>query len=108
MEHSSDMKTYYFAANTEKIARIEYNKEFSRIEKMSNEQLVQYLKNAQYNEITLRKMTRPALLRLARDKYFNINQPIKNNQRPMMADLHFNPQYNQNQLLAMNTMQKTR
>ncbi|MDW2958362.1 MAG: hypothetical protein R8M37_00950 [Alphaproteobacteria bacterium] len=104
---SYDM-TFVFAANTEKIARIEYNKEFSRIEKMSNEQLVQYLKNAQYSEITLRKMTRPALLRLARDKYFNINQPIKNNQRPMLADLHFNPQYNQNQLLAMNTMQKTR
>ena len=100
--------TFVFAANTKKIARVEYGKELARIEKMSNEQLVQYLKGGQYNEIKLRKMARPTLLRLARDKYFKINQPVPTNTRPTGEELCFNPQHGSKQLLAMNMMQKTR
>ena len=100
--------TFVFAANTEKIARIEYTKEFSRIEKMSDNQLRQFLKGSQYDENTLNKLSRPALLRLARDKYFNINQPTRVNAAPIRAQLHFNPSYGPKQLLAMNMSQKTR
>ena len=107
MFKSYDM-TFVFAANIENIARVEYGKEFSRIEKMSNEQLVKYLKGGRYNETTLRKMARPALLRLARDKYFKINQPVPTNIRPTGEELCFNPQHGPQQLLAMNMMQKTR
>lgn len=104
---SYDM-TFVFAANTEKIARVEYGKEFSRIEKMSNEQLIQYLKDGQHSENSLYRMARPMLLRLARDKYFKINQPVKNSTHPANKELCIKPQHGPQQLLAMNMMQKTR
>ena len=99
--------TFVFAANTEKIARVEYGKELARIEKMSNDQLVQFLKDGQHNESALRKLSRPALLRLARDKYFKFGQPTKGKNVPANKQLCFNSQHDPKQLLAINAMQNT-
>ncbi len=101
--------SFVFAANIEKIARVEYSKEFARIENMTNSQLIEYVAGGRYNTEMLRKFSRPALLRLARDKYFKINDgEIKDNVSPSREKIRINPSRAPHQLLAMNAIQKNR
>lgn len=60
-----------FAADTREIARAEYAKEWSRIETMSREELIEYLaQDKSRNRTDLQLLTRPMLLQMARSAYF--------------------------------------
>lgn len=59
-----------FAADTRKIARIEYGRELERIESMDNSQLVRFLSGGKVSENVLRSYPRQTLIRMARNKYF--------------------------------------
>lgn len=73
-----------FAADTKKIAAAEYAKEWSKIENMTNEELVVYLTDTNTRAADLRLCSRAALLRLARDKYFKC-RTIPNFSEPAIA-----------------------
>ncbi|MBQ8294173.1 MAG: hypothetical protein IJX89_02190 [Alphaproteobacteria bacterium] len=73
-----------FAADTKKIAAAEYAKEWSKIENMTNEELVVYLTAPHTQAADLRLCSRAALLRLARDKHFKCHT-IPNFSEPAIA-----------------------
>lgn len=74
-----------FAADTKKIARAQYARDWSRIESMSREELIEILQNdsiAVQSDLTT--MSRDALLILARARYFN--KPVP--QKPVLVPVH--------------------
>lgn len=65
-----------FATDIKKIAVAEYTKEFHRIESMSSDGLIAYLSDGVSDLVSsLRPMSRTALLKLARAKYFGHDIP---------------------------------
>ena len=62
--------SYVFAADTRKIARVEYGKELQRIESMSHSELIEFLSGEKYSAAQLRAQPYNTLLRMARNKYF--------------------------------------
>lgn len=67
-----------FAADTKKIARAQYAREWSRIESMSRAELIQFIQNDSIlTDADLIAMPREELLRMARARYFNKPMPQK-------------------------------
>lgn len=67
-----------FAADTKKIARAQYAREWARIESMSRAELIQFIQNDSIlTAADLIAMPREELLRMARARYFNKPMPQK-------------------------------
>ncbi len=95
-----------FAADTKKIARVEYAKEWKRIESKSREELIEMLvKNYDFRQEDLKDLPQVVLLQMVRKLYFKDQLPEMQTQQPENVIAMHNAAQQMPQMLMGNKFQ---